>query len=709
MGNHLHSSFKQVPIIRLLIPFTAGIGLAHAFPDENRIIDLFMFFGILFLTALKYLKPFPNYAKIITGMLLFTILCFIGIISYYLANKHAFLPEEKTMYSGIIYRQLSIKGKCNFIDCMLYNYVDKNKFIPIHEIVRLHIQSDPISKSLKIGDSIAFKSRIRKFREKGNPDEFNYSSYMAIEGIRFMTILSVKDVRIGGNSRKYPVKRLAASLQQKVIEAFKKNRIKNDELAVISALVVGYTDLLDRDIRLNYSASGSMHILAVSGWHIGILFLILNFLLGTRNQLPYYRYFRTVLILLTIWLYAFITGLSPSVNRSAAMFSLFILGKLLKRQPNSYNILATTAFIILLVDPNEIFMAGFQLSYMAVLGILFFQPRFARFYAPKNKIANSIWQLFSISFAAQFTTFPLCLYYFHQFPNYFWLTNIIIIPLAWSIMILTLIFFTVLPFVTVLKFVASLLSFDLKLMNSLVRFVTSLPFSIIGDVRFGSFHLILSFGFIGLICFFIYSRQKKWILPTAGLFILIILMYYLFNYLIDDKKNQIIVYNIERGIAISLVQGHEHVLLIDSVILNNYDTFERSSSNFWRNRQIDHPLRILITNNVQAGTKIRVANITLQNSGDCIILDFCGDSFCIQNDNQYSHPIIKSNTATCIDYLIVHGPGKNPNLNKMKFAGTSIIITSDVPYKVQKAWIIYALKNKLRIYILEKGGFQKTY
>jgi len=703
MGNVPQFDFRQIPFIRLLFPFVLGIEMLSVFSNQSIILIGCVLLILIALTTIHYIAIFNKFSLVSDAILIFAVLCLCGMLSYYTANRHAVLPEEKATYKAIIYRQPSQLHKYNAIDCKTYSYALNNRMIKVRENIRIYYKADSLDPTFQIGDTLIFKARVDKFKNSGNPGEFDFAKYMFVDGVYYMVFLCEKDIQPGGDSHKYPVKRLAADIQQTVIHKFQEYSIQGDELAVISALVVGNTERLDKEIRKIYSASGSMHILAVSGWHIGILFLFLNLLLGKRNQRFYFNLFRMVVILSGIWLYTFITGLSPSVMRSAVMFSLFLIGKGFRRQTNSFNILAASALIILAFDPNEIFMASFQLSYLAVMGILFFQPRLNRLLSFQNKITDNVWQLFTVSFAAQFITFPFCLYYFHQFPNYFWLTNLLIIPLVWIIMIITVLFFFTLPFITAAKTVAHALGLALKTMNLLTGTITSLPCSTIGNIRFELFHLCVCIVFILTTTFLLLMRRKKLILPCTAVVILILLIFEIVVYQNNDRKREMIIYKNEDGIAISLITGHRHLLIADSALISNFNDFYQSTVDFWRNREIVGSMTTINLDELGQDTSVNCKEIKIQHTEGEIIIDFLKKRICIPNRNSRHY----FRTQKCIDsdYLIVNNSKVRINTDLFqRYKTKTIILESEVSGKARNSLIKLAMQNNIEIHDLYQSG-----
>jgi competence protein ComEC len=204
-----------------------------------------------------------------------------------------------------------------------------------------------------------------------------------------------------------------------------------NQFAVASAIMLGYNDYMNGDITRAYASSGALHVLSVSGLHVGIMFFMLNVLLKFMdNRGRKLEITKSVSIILFIWLYACLTGLSPSVLRSAMMFSLIQSGTLLKRHVNTFNIVFGSAVVLMLFNPFIVTEVGFRLSYLAVLGIIYLQPKIYSLWAFKNWFLDKAWMIVAVSLAAQIATFPLSLLYFHQFPNLFLISNLVVIPVS---------------------------------------------------------------------------------------------------------------------------------------------------------------------------------------------------------------------------------------------------------------------------------------
>jgi competence protein ComEC len=285
------------------------------------------------------------------------------------------------------------------------------------------------------------------------------------------------------------------------------NHMEGREFAVAAALLLGYVEELDPELRSAYSASGAMHILSVSGMHVGIIYLFLEFLLGFMNRSKTGRLSKAILLLLLIWFYAILTGLSPSVLRSAAMLSLPIVGRSLNRSPNMYNVVAASAIFILAFDPSLLLDTGFQLSYLAVTGIMVLYKPVYDLYVTSAWLPDKVWSVVAVSIAAQIATLPLTLYVFHQFPNYFMLTNIFVVPLS-SLIIYTGILVLVVGYVPVVSLLcAKVLVFLVWLLNSVIVGIERLPFSTLNGIYITGSGMILLYLFIAVVFLYLTRRQ----------------------------------------------------------------------------------------------------------------------------------------------------------------------------------------------------------
>ena len=332
------------------------------------------------------------------------------------------------------------------------------------------------------------------------------------------------------------------------------------------ALILGQRQDLDPTVLQNYQHAGVIHILSVSGLHVGFVLLFLNFFLNFLPNTNRFRVFKVVFIILILWSFALVAGFSPSVVRSVTMFSFVAIGMYMRRKTYIFYTFYCSLFLILLFEPSFLFDVGFQLSYLALFFILWLQPEFEKFWKPKNKIANHLWQVLTITFAAQLGTMPLSLYYFHQFPGLFFLANLLIMFLITVIMgvglVLVLVaFWTVIP-----TFIAKILEYLIWFLNFIVEKIASFESFIFKDVSFDFWMMTALF----LIVFAFGGFLIKQNFRTSVLLLVSILLFQISYFAFDfnsKNKNEMLVFQARNSSLILKRLGNKI-----SVFSNNLDT-----------------------------------------------------------------------------------------------------------------------------------------
>jgi len=365
--------------------------------------------------------------------------------------------------------------------------------------ILLYQKKDSTAKPLRVDDEILTYSDIDAVSPPLNPHQFDFEDYLNKQGVH-------GQVRISGNQfirLKNPSKTvvgLAANFRANLIEKLQKQKFGEEELGVIQALLLGQRNDISEATYSNYRNAGAVHILAVSGLHVGILLLLLQFILQPLERLPQGKTIKLMLIISLLWCYAFVTGLSPSIVRAVTMFSCLAYALYLNRPTNTFNILAWSLFFILLIQPLFLFQVGFQMSYAAVFAIIWVYPKLQRFWQPKTWLVKKSWQLLSVSIAAQLGVLPISLFYFHQFPALFFISNLVVVPflgiiLGMGILVLSLTYFNAVP-----SRMVSLYDGLIGTMNSVIAWVAQQEAFLFTDIPFDSLQLVLGYALIlGLI------------------------------------------------------------------------------------------------------------------------------------------------------------------------------------------------------------------
>jgi len=374
--------------------------------------------------------------------------------------------------------------------------------------IKLDTSSEDTSSVFRYGDKIMIPSNHIEVTPPRNPNEFDYKAYLGNHLIWHQINLSSADVlKIDSNGGNVFIK-YALRFRQKMVEKLKGSLHNKDVVAIASAIVLGYRDQLDQEVLNKFSQTGTIHVLAVSGLHVGIVFAVFSALLFWMKGAGW-RFIKAVLLILLVWIYALITGFSPSVLRAAIMISFGIVAFSIARSSNIYNTIAASAFFLLLYKPQFIFEIGFELSYLAVLGIVLLYPKIHACFIIKNRFLSAIWSYAAVSIAAQIATFPLVIYYFHFFPVYFLPANVLIIlPVSFVLYLGLLVL--LLPYGKIHSAFSWLLEHLISTMNSFLNTFEDLPYSTVGGIWIEPWHYLLLYivSFV-LILFLLYKDKRS--------------------------------------------------------------------------------------------------------------------------------------------------------------------------------------------------------
>ena len=339
-------------------------------------------------------------------------------------------------------------------------------------------------------------------------------------------------------------------LRNKILNNLKRSKFSTDELNVVAALILGQQQDISPDILRDYQFAGAIHILSVSGLHVGFILLFITFLLKPLPKNKLGNTIRLISIIGSLWGFAILAGLSPSVVRSVTMFSFVAFGMFLKRSTNIYHTLMVSILLILLFEPSFLFDVGFQLSYVALFFIFWLQPLLASLWVPKTKIANYFWEILTVSFAAQIGAFPLSIYYFHQFPGLFFVTNVIIIPFLSVIMALGVFVMVLAAFDYVPELPSKVLEWSIYLLNKIINWVASFEQFIIKDIPF-NWQMLLSLYLLIVIVVIWFKRPNFMKLAFVLLAILLFQSTYFVTRWNNQQQKEWIVFNVKKNTLIT--------------------------------------------------------------------------------------------------------------------------------------------------------------
>ena len=328
---------------------------------------------------------------------------------------------------------------------------------------------------------------------------------------------------------------------------------------------MGVTDGLDNELLNAYAATGAMHVLSVSGLHVGIIYWMILLLFKPFQKIKSATWILAGLSLLILWAYAFVTGISPSVLRAVTMFSFVAIARTWNQQTNIYNILAASAFCLLLYDPYMIMSVGFQLSYLAVLGIVSLQPGLYRLWEPKHRFWDEVWKISAVSIAAQLATFSLGLLYFHQFPNYFLLSNLFVIPGSFIVLILGLVIMAVSFIHPVAVVLGWMLEWIIKALNEVVFVVEKFPFSLLENVHINALQCWVLILMIVMIFLWVETKRFSWLIMVSLLCIIFSIAQWI-HFREDVNVQKLTIYKVPGHTAIDFTRNGKAHFLSDSVL-----------------------------------------------------------------------------------------------------------------------------------------------
>lgn len=546
-----------------------------------NLLDSSVAIGCFLLAFLSYLTlilgvPLPAYyqANPYIGLLGVSCLCLLGYFCLWSHQDYHdphHISHQKTpieAYVAVVQGSIQAKEQYVSITVSLKEARMQARWQPIKGKVQLYIRK-PFSESFTYGDILVVLGQPQPTERPLNPEEFDFKSYLGQQNIYHRQVVQPNGLSKMAHAPPNRLQTVLLQFRNDTNSLLSQAIHHSRERGMVVALVLGAKDELDDLLKAAYSAAGTMHVLAVSGLHVGIVYWLLNILLSWLGKGRWSGWVKLLVTLAGVWLYAGMTGLAPSVLRATLMFTLVAMSNLLHRKSNIYNALAASAFLLLLFDPYLIFAVSFQLSYLAVLGIVYLQPKIYRLLQFHHKLLNYLWLGSSISLAAQIATTLLSCYYFHQFPTYFLITNWVVVPAAFIILGLGLSVLITGWWQWLSACIAWLLEYITWLVNEFVLWMSSLPFSVISSIYLDKTRLLLGYGL--LLWFLVFLQSKKFYdLVVACLFAFGISIASIKSLWQHQTQKGIIFYSIKQHTAVCFIKGMHSALLIDKP-LPDYD------------------------------------------------------------------------------------------------------------------------------------------
>jgi competence protein ComEC len=526
---------------------------------------LFLFFFLPFFKKYKY-----RFTTGIAAMLAFVSLGALLSIKKDIRNTDDWIGHHYKSGDALVFtidepliektKSYKTTGQANYVIAAGKSKAVKGKII-------FYFQKDS-SIRLAYGDKIIFTKPLQEIRNAGNPGGFDYKRYSLFQGITHQVYLKPADYIVLNEKNKSQFKQFIYNGREMVLGILRKYIHGDRELGLAEALLIGYKNDLEQSLVQSYTNTGVVHIIAISGLHLGLIYWLLSLLFSPLKNKKKAKWLRPLFIITGLWLFSFLAGAQPSILRSALMFSCIILGESFSRKTSIYNTIALSAFILLCINPFWLWDVGFQLSYAAVLSIIIFMRPIYNWFYIKNKALDFIWKMNAVTLAAQILTVPLGLYHFHQFPNLFFLTNFLAVPLSSLIVLGEILLCTLSFFPLAANFIGKIIWGMIWLMNIYIEKIESISFSLWDGLQISIVQAVFLLLFaIGISYWLI---EKSAIGLKAGLIcLLVFISIRSFSFLESNSQQKIIVYNVPQKSAIDFIDGRSYKFVGDSDLLAN--------------------------------------------------------------------------------------------------------------------------------------------
>ena len=678
------NDYAKYPFVRMLLPYALGIWCCVCLPSV-RLPMAAMVAVALVLFAFAAATAFVLKRYRFNWLFGTVMSCYLFMAGYAMTRVHEAelqkdyfrsYESDATYYVARVYddpteRERNIRTVLQ----LEYQFGDSLPSRTVTGKVMAYFPKSDSAFALHYGDLIAIPAPIREVSGAKNPEEFDYRAYLFRKGITGQVFLKDDTWLDLQTNNANPIYAFSYRFRDVLLASLHRSGLSDNEFGVAAAILLGYDDKLADEVRKNYVAAGSMHILCVSGMHVGIIYLLASFLLGFLNRKKWQVTLKQVLLLFLIWFYALIAGLSPSILRSALMISFVIIGEVIRRKGFIVNSIAASAFILLCINPNNLFEIGFLLSYSAVVGIVVLQHPIYDLLYVKNKLLDKAWEITAVALAAQVATIPYTLFYFNQFTTYFWLSNLFMTPISFVVVIsgMVLLMVSWIPYVNTL--VGYLVWGAVYVMNWLVAKIESLPLSIVKGLYVSDFEFaMLLLAFVLLLLLVTLRRRRLFIaMLSAVLLFMVSLTIRLYQ---SGNQDTMTVFSLRNHTAVDFVRGGEHVLLADSTLMADESTVDYSLKGAWAKRHLSSRPQVV-------GFDEDFSNDYLMKKSDLVSFDgkllALWDGRCVDDSLSWRLPV---------DYLLVTGL-QSPDVQSIvnAFDPHALLIDGTVPSWLAERWM----------------------
>jgi len=681
-------NWREIPFARLVLALTIGILLAIYLPKQPSASLLWT--GLIGSGVCILILNFVKIDFKLRWLYGFNLSLFLILFGWQITSSYNELSDNSHFQHYISYSnnvigkvgriQPTSTGKTRLQLSVEAIQIDSSAPKIVNGNLLVYLDSSALS-NLQYGDRISLAANITPIEPPKNPKAFDFSRYMHFQNIHYQAFVKPDNWQLVEKGDGWHPMQIATRLQKRFIHILRKHITSEDEFAVASALILGYRDEISEEINTAYKNTGATHVLAVSGMHVGFLYIGISFLLGfVKSNRKSWKITKVIIELGSIWLFSLITGGAASILRAAVMFSFIIIGKALQRESSIYNSLAASAFCLLCYNPYYLMDVGFQLSYLALVGIIYFEPKIYKLIYIENKVIDYIWQLTAVALAAQIVTLPISLYYFHQFPWYFWLSGLVVVPASVVVLGAGFLLFVV-DAVPVLGWLVGKVIWGIVwLINASIFLIEKIPGATTTGIWMSAAAVILLYLTILLAIVAMNTRRFRWMLASLGCFTVLGFAYLMTEWKASQQA-QLLVYHVSKHTAIDYFDGKQLVEIRDAELSEKSLRFANQNYRWFRRAK-------------------ETEKIVLTDSTGSNIFEFGPIKMAVIND-------VWQGEKTKVDYILIRAnPYETLENLMLPFDCKNVILDASNSRKKTKEWKEEAKNLNIKLYdIQEKGAF----
>lgn len=687
----------KYPALRLLLPLALGVMCGDTLYDlGSKPLSGLFFIGFVilaFLLLFLYHRHLAYRLRWLFGLLNTVLMLLLGALLinlYYDSSSYVYADSPRVYRVEIArtpeWRERSVRCQVNVVE-----QIDSLQQTPIRRKALIYLLPDSLSHQLRCGDELLIYTDLSQALLPSHPDAFNYMTYLRRKGVSGSGYVAQQRFTVTKHNDKQTLTQRADQWRERLVNYYRRLGFGGDELAILTALTLGDKSELSDEQRDVFSVAGASHILAISGMHILFIYALLCFLLQLLSKHNRWsNIIRHLLIIGVLWAYVFLIGFPPSAVRATIMFTLLLCATLFSGERISLNLVFATAFIMLLLRPVWLFDVGFQLSFAAVISILLIQPLLYHLIKITNRVGRYVWEVITLTLAAQIGTAPLVAFYFSRFSTYFLLSGLMLVVQVSAIIYGTFVMFLFAPFPWLQQKVVFLLKELLQLLIATAHWIVSLPSASFDDIWIYRGEVVLFYFMLISIVLFAMKRNAKMLIASVT-FLLLFLIGGSWCRSIDSPGDRIVFYNQKHSPAIHCITSNRNSWIVYGDTLSHTDELQKEVSRYWNKMRLNTPKAIL--------GDCRHSSLWV-NSG---IVNFKGCTIAMINNNHWSDLISSAPLTLDYIYLCSDYRGTITALNRLFNFKRVIIDTSVTPYHL-KQWMEECKQLNLPVVALSLQG-----